>query len=421
MDQLNFSSEDKLLLYCAMASANEDATTNIIEILMSRLNWDYIVKNSIIQEVSPLLYWNLSKIDGGKSVPANILANLRKMYHGTFFRNALLYNELSNILNAFKGFDIDVVVLKGAFLAEVIYKDIGLRPMNDIDLLIKKEDFQRVKMEMAKLMYYPKIFPSKIRENRCTTLSEELQFKNQDRTSIIEIHWDILPVQSPFKIDISKLWENVKPVKIAGIESLMLAPEDILLHLCLHLDKHLYSSGAPSATPLRNYCDIAEVIRHYKETINWSYLLQSSKNYGIEEPIYQGLSVASQCFGAFVPAEILRQLNSVESSVDFENILKTKRGSDPKKEVTRIAIGYLWQLSKVNGIWNKARIISGDAFPCSEYMMQRYSIKNEKQVYVYYVIRFRSAINFGLNILWNLPFYISNNQDYIISALERWR
>ena len=347
MAQLNLSPEDRLLLYCARLNPSEDAMHKIKEILSENIDWDNVLAHSMVQRISPLLYWNLNKIDGGKSVPADILANLKNMYYGTLVQNALLYNELSNILNVFNELGIDVVVLKGAFLAEVIYKNIGLRPMCDIDLLIKIEDLQRAKMGMAKLGYLH-IFPSKLHENWCTTWSEELQFADKTKKFSIELHWDIQPVQSHFKIDINKLWENVKPVKINGIESLMLAPEDNLLHLCLHLDKHLSFSTAPPATPLRDYCGIAEVISHYKETINWSYMLQISRNYGIEEPIYQGLSVASRCFGAFVPTDVLRELKSAESSVDFENILKTKRETGLKKEETLNEINYLGRIFKVN-------------------------------------------------------------------------
>ncbi|MDD2754215.1 MAG: nucleotidyltransferase family protein [Methanothrix sp.] len=410
MDQLNMSSEDKLLLYCARVNVSDDVAPKIKEILSADIDWDEVIDRSLIQGISPMLYWNLSKINGGKSVPAEILANLRNMYYGNLTRNVLLYNELSNILKAFKELGIDVVVLKGAFLAEAIYKNVGLRLMRDIDLLIKEEDIQRAKMELANLMYYSPIFPSKLHEDWYTKWSEELQFISKNKNVLVDIHWDIQPVIGYPKIDINHLWENVKPTNIAGIDTLMLSPEYILLHLCLHLDKHLFSPSGPPAKPLRNFCDIAEVIRHYKESINWGYLLRISKNYGIEKQIYKGLFVASQCFEAFVPTEILCELKSEEFSFDFENILKTKYTNSPMKK-TPSEIGYFRRLSRLNGIRNKVLILFSDVFPCKEYMMQNYSINNEIQVYAYYLVRFVAAIRFGLIILWQLPFYIFGHSD----------
>ena len=317
MVHLTLSSEDELLLYLARINVNRNIVEKALKILEDKLDWNYIQKSSIKHGISSLLYWNLSIISDGEYLPTEVMANLENLYYGILARNIILYDELSNILKAHKDAGIDVIVLKGAFLAEIIYKNIGLRPMADLDLLIKKEDLQRVKMELAKLMYYSDIFPSKLSENWCTTRAEELRYKNQNKNVFFDIHWHIHPVQSPFRIDINKLWENAKPVKIAGIETLMLAPEDLLLHLCLHLDKHIHMGSTPTAKPLRDYCDIAEVTKHYRGILNWSYLLQSSKNYRIEGPIYQGLSIANQYFGAIIPKDFLSELRPVKSSIDF--------------------------------------------------------------------------------------------------------
>ena len=124
----------------------------------------------------------------------------------------------------------------------------------------------------------------------------------------IEIHWNIQPPQNLIQIDNNKFWDNAKSVKIAGVETLTFAPENLLQHLCLHVDKHIKLSTAPPAKPLRDYCDIAEVTRHYKDTINWNYLLQSSKDYGIEEPIFQGLSIAKKYFRGFCTRRYFSEL-----------------------------------------------------------------------------------------------------------------
>ena len=369
------------------------------------LDWDYIIDCSIKQSISPLFYWNLNKIGNGKDVPSEVMKSLQKMYYNNLARNIFLYDKLSKILTVFKEMGIDTIVLKGAFLAEEIYKNIGLRPMSDIDLLIKEKDLQKAKMELTKLMYSAAIFPTKLHEQFQTVLSEELRFIHQDKNIVIEIHWDIQPHQTPYKIDINKFWNNAKPVKIANIETLTFTSEDLLQHLCLHLDKHI-NSAAPPARPLRDYCDIAEVTRHYKDTINWNYLLQSSKDYGIEEPIFQGLSTAKKYFGAFVPEDILSELEPIKSSIDFEEIFKGVIKDNSNKKDQSNTINSLMRLEKVNGTWNKSRIVFGYIFPSKEFMRYCYPIKHEKQVYMYYLIRSGTFFQWGLNILCQLPHYL---------------
>ena len=314
MDQLNLSSEDRLLLYCARTSVNEDITYQIKEILDECLNWDYTVESSTRHGISPLLYWNLSKIDKGKDVPEEVMAKLKKLYYEKGARNRFLYDELSRVLKAFKDAGINAIVLKGAFLAEVIYQNISLRPMNDVDLLIKTGDLQKVKKELVQLMYHSPDYPD-------PTKWHAIHYTNQDKNIRIDIHWNIQRLSSPFQIDINKFWENAQTFKIAGVETLIFAPEDILQHLCLHLDKHLVKIGAIC---LKWYCDIAEVIRHYGEKINWKYLVQSSKNYRIEKPVYQHLYLTNKYFGAFVPTDALRALKTVKSNVNFEDIFEAQ-------------------------------------------------------------------------------------------------
>jgi hypothetical protein len=408
MIQLNLSSEDKLLLYCSRVEMDEKIKHKVNEILDEVLNWNYIVECSVRQGISPLFYWNLKKVNNGKDVPSEVVKSLEKMYYDNLARNMLLYNELNKILKALKNACIDVIVLKGAFLAEEIYKNIGLRPMSDIDLLIKKKDLEKAEKELAKLTYFATtmIFPTKLHEKYQIELANELlPFVHETKKIVIDIHWDILPLQISYNVDINKFWENAKSVKIAGTEAMTFAPEDILQHLCLHLDKHFNYIVAPPAKPLRDYCDIAEITKHYKETIDWKYFLKKSKSYRIEKPIFQGLYIANKYFGALIPENVLSELEHTEPRTNFEEIFKgtNEDGSSIKNQSH--AINYLITLKLVNGTYNKVRIVLGDIFPSKEFMMHRYSIKNEKQVYMYHLIRSGTALRWGLDVLWRLPHY----------------
>ena len=410
MDLLDLSSEDRLLLYCARTSMDADITRKAKEILDDSRDWDYIVEASMRHGISPLLYWNLKRIDDGKDMPAEVMTELRIIYYKIAAWNMLLYDELSKVLKAFTDVGIDVIVLKGAFLAETIYKNIGLRPRGDLDLLIKKGDLQNAEKELVQLGYAGIIYPTKWHEKLYTQwqteLSEEIQFNKHDKNVRIDVHWNVQPPVIPFQIDINKFWENAQPVKIAGVETLMLVPEDLIQHLCLHLYKHISSSGAPPLQ-FRWYCDIAEVIRHYGEKINWNYLVQSSKNYGIEEPIYQSLDLVDKYLGAFVPMDVLKALKTVKSNVNIEDIFRSSRmlaGNIKKNEQWR-EINYLKRLTKIDGLINKAHILFGDVFPCKEFMVQRYSIRNKKLIGAYYLIRFGTALHWGINVLGQLLLY----------------
>jgi len=370
------------------------------------LNWDYIFDCSIKQGITPLFYWSLKKLNNSKDVPPETMQGLEKRYYNNLARNMLFYNELNKVLKAFKKANIDVIVLKGAFLAEEIYKNIGLRPMSDIDLLVKEKDLQKVKVEMNKLMYFPKyVFPTKLHEQQFKLLNEELPYENKTKKITLEIHWNI---QSPKHLDgikIEDFWENAKSVKVAGVETLTFAPENLLQHLCLHVDKHIKLSTAPPAKPLRDFCDIAEVTTYYKNKIDWNYLVQSSKDYEVTEPVFQGLFIAKNYFQGCIPDETIQKLGPSTRDINFEQMFKGIKSYSHKNNQSS-GIKYLRNLNEMNGIWNKSRIIIGDIFPSQEFMVYRYPVKNKKQVYAFYLVRSGTAFMWGLAALWQFPYYL---------------
>jgi hypothetical protein len=62
-----------------------------------------------------------------------------------------LLRELAIVLNACQRHSIQVLVLKGAALAETVYKDIALRPMSDVDLLVKPAQLAQTRHLLATL------------------------------------------------------------------------------------------------------------------------------------------------------------------------------------------------------------------------------------------------------------------------------
>ena len=133
----------------------------------------------------------------------------------TFARNMNLYHELSHVLTVLRHDDIPVIVLKGAHLAEIVYENIALRPMCDVDLLVKKEDLTRVQRKLLETGYSP--------------------FTNR---LLLDIHWHLENSMTDLPVDMDMIWERAQPAFIAGVKVLVLSPEDLLLHLCLHLGFH---------------------------------------------------------------------------------------------------------------------------------------------------------------------------------------
>jgi hypothetical protein len=319
MNRVDLAPEGKVLLCCARTALDENVWATLTEILETHLDWEYILRQSALHSISPLVYWNLHNIDN-KNIPQYVMAELRKKYLETVGQNMVFYHELKRMLETFKNAGIAVICLKGAFLAEAIYKNIGLRPLSDIDLLIKDKDFPKIGKKLWQLHYRPVgAYPPLGQEETWTAACESAQarYTNLKTKILLEVHWHIHHLSSPYNVNIGTLWENAQPVTLAGVDTLAFAPEDLLQHLCLHMHHH----STQGVILLRWCCDIAEVIAHYQEQVDWEYLVESTRNYGTEIAVSRGLYIAQTYLGSSVPDQVFIDLNVPLSGFDFPGMV----------------------------------------------------------------------------------------------------
>jgi len=65
------------------------------------------------------------------------------------------------------------------------------------------------------------------------------------------------------------VWKRARKARVAGVDALVLCPEDSLLHLCLHLFQHRRGGWLTSS------CDIAELANHHRDRLDWQAFLRS--------------------------------------------------------------------------------------------------------------------------------------------------
>ncbi|MBI5664179.1 MAG: nucleotidyltransferase family protein, partial [Nitrospirae bacterium] len=150
---MNLSNENKLLISCIRDGISRDNPEEIHTLLSSRIKWDEFIDAAISQGIAPMAYKRLKDIPERCPVPLDVRDKLAEIYHRNVARNMYIHSELKRILSVFNENGTDVMLLKGAALSGTVYKDIGLRAMGDIDLLVKPECLPRVKEIMHELDY----------------------------------------------------------------------------------------------------------------------------------------------------------------------------------------------------------------------------------------------------------------------------
>ena len=126
---------------------------------------------------------------------------------------------------------IPVILLKGAHLGEFVYRNIGLRPMSDLDLMVPRESLMQ-SLQLAQKLGYELSKPFNLEVE--LLLEHHLPALIVSQSISLEIHWNLIDANLPLKIEEKNLWEHVQPVLVGKTKAFVLSPEDLLLHLCVH-------------------------------------------------------------------------------------------------------------------------------------------------------------------------------------------
>lgn len=103
-------------------------------------DWSRVLREAGAHRLAPLLYWHAR--EAGVTLPAEARRPLAAAYARQRRIAAAQAATLSELGAALAGAGIGMVVLKGGALAHQVYAEPGLRPMEDLDLLVAPEHGQ---------------------------------------------------------------------------------------------------------------------------------------------------------------------------------------------------------------------------------------------------------------------------------------
>jgi hypothetical protein len=294
-----WSAEHRLLL---ASVGRQTDVSEIRRLLRSDLDWQRVLSTATDLRVAPLVYSTLKTVASTTSVPPAVIEQLARLYYRHAALNGQFYAELRTILTACAQATIPVLVLKGAAIAERVYGNIALRPMSDLDLLVRREDLEAMNRLLHELNYVhdESEHPAAWYPGHHHHLAP---YRRPDRHAAVEVHHHIVPSTAPVRIPVEHLWRRAQRASIASTPALVLAPTDVVLHFCLDI-----SCVASFVKGLRTLCDIAATIECHGENFDWVVFLKQAAEYDAERFVYYPLWLARLLVGADVPAEALQSL-----------------------------------------------------------------------------------------------------------------
>lgn len=287
------NNQERHLLHAILDKSSE-ATLSHFESWSSSINFEEIEGGSY--RLIPALYKKISLLK-----PDFAHKNRMKGIYRYFLykNNSIIHNGLT-LLGSFNENNIDCILLKGAALIAAYYGEPALRPMNDLDILVRREDAQKAFSLMEELGWHSKHnkkFLTQFKRTNGIAMSNGNGFET-------DLHWDVV-AQSWWKNSEKSYWENYETVEYKGRMLRVLNPEMQIVHNTAHGLKWNKMSS------IRWIPDVALVIEKRRNRIDWDYLLDIIIEKKLVFTMKQGLNFLADEFGTDIPGSFLNKLNAI--------------------------------------------------------------------------------------------------------------
>ncbi len=256
----------RILALCARDSGHDamyvELTSVLVELQSQESSWEEIVYRAEQHGIASLLYKHLRAIDF--KIPKASRRLLQSLYLRNRRSNISRNKAVIEIVKAYRLEGVDVLLVKGIALCNFVYSEIGLRPMRDIDLLVKKSDLKKAEIILLDLGYTPSQNHA-IPHDYYHLVPLE---KNIDGLPVgIELHHNLLPFHPQYPLwPIGKSYRTAREIEIDETTVRTLSLEDTLHYVYLH------GFQAPlTYEPYRlmHVADIVSLAEKYLADLNW--------------------------------------------------------------------------------------------------------------------------------------------------------
>jgi len=310
----------------------------------------------------PLIYERF-RLEG---IQHPVLPVLRGLKKHTWSCNRLLFHRAGEAIRALRAEGIEVIVIKGAALTIEYYQDYSLRPMDDVDLLVRYPE-ARAAIEVLCRQGWKAL----------EQWNEQKGFSEQTRQydhamhfvhpsgQDLDLHWNLTPFCLGPDAD-RDFWDASKETTFDGQVVRVLDPADQLLHICVH------GVAWERVAPIRWIPDALAVVRKAPQ-LDWKRLLLQARNRKVTLMVSSALDYIDRNIGDFVPAHVLSKFKGSHVTV----FARLKYGQLVKRA---------WALGHVGRkVWTFLRVCQGKtlrdaALSFPYYLCTRLRVDRKRQV-----------------------------------------
>jgi hypothetical protein len=292
------------------------------------------------------------------------------------FQTHRLLRDAAGALRLLEGAGIRTMALKGVHLASAIYPDPSMRGMADVDIMVDREHLAQADALFVAHGWGPEPRPN---VDQFCEESNHLAKLAKPGSAVLEIHYHIERPTSPFRIPISGLWDTAREVEVQGVKTLGLAPEELVIHLCLHASYHHQFERAP----LKALLDIRAVLERCGDGFDWPRLCRLATEWGAGRFVYSTLCVGDALLDLPFPPRVIGGLapaQDAEALTDVASQFIRTEGVDFPEALIDVTASHRWT--------DRVRALARAIFLPPSKMRARYDLRpGSPVVFAYYLVR----------------------------------
>jgi hypothetical protein len=230
-------------------------------------------------------------------------------------RSLVLTRALVDLLTVLSSRGILALPYKGPALAAVAYGSTVLRQPGDLDILVPDDQLVRAHAVLLEHGFRDQL--AGVHPDARLSHYQHAMIREGD-TVLVELHWAFAPRY--FRFPLSPEMLEREPLLLDRRQVETIAPADLLVVLCVHGGRHLWSR-------LGWIVDIAEILRARPE-VEWGTSLARATALGVRRMLLVGLGLARETLGAELPAALSQALSADRAALELTRRLETRLFQD---------------------------------------------------------------------------------------------
>ncbi len=372
--------EEILLMGLCRLNFSDEMKYKIVALAAGIKEWNYFTRLAAEHGVAALVYHNIEKLGLNGIITEECSEALHSSYLLNVSRTAFHIAGTEEILGLLNKAGIKTVLLKGLALELTVYGNKGLRQMTDVDVLVGRNDYLKVRKILMENGYDSLPLKSGFHKPIVAWTGKHLPTLMKNGLSI-DIHLELFPGKKNSLTE--KMLATASGIKFENEKAMVPEPQLFFLFLVRHLYNHEFNDESQ----LRLYADLVVLLeKHWNEIVNYD-ILSLANEAGMSKILAWKLELLRDLWG-FGFSDWLNEFigkwfnpASINNFVFFLKSPKNNKPSHPGKV-------YRKTISEIPGLHRKILFILGDLFPSVRFMKERYSVKSTLKVFLYYPLRF---------------------------------